>query len=186
MEKKVIAIVGLAGTGKSIATEYSQKKYNLESIYFGGFVLKEVQKRGLEITSNNERIVREDLRIMYGMDIMAKLAHREIKTSLKQNKNVIIDGLYSFSEYTFLKQLFKERLILIAIHADKEIRYHRLMQREIRPLNTEEVDKRDYLEITMIEKGGPIAIADFHILNNKSENDLFTNIDIIFNNKLFK
>ena len=29
-----------------------------------------------------------------------------------------------------------------------------------------EVDRRDYTEIENIEKGGPIAIADYHILNN--------------------
>ena len=57
-------------------------------------------------------------------------------------------------------------LIVVAIHSDKALRYERLAQRKFRPLTKTEVDRRDYTEIENIEKGGPIAIADYHILNN--------------------
>ncbi len=184
MNSKIIAIVGLAGTGKSLAAGYLKKKLKLKSIYFGGYVLKEVKKRKLEINSNNERIVREDLRVMHGMDVIARMAYKEIKASTDLKKNIIVDGLYSFSEYIYLKEILKENLILIAIHANKSTRYERLKKRPLRPLDKDEVDKRDYLEITMIEKGGPIAIADYHILNNDAADHLYTQIDLVVNAKL--
>lgn len=176
---KVIAIVGLSGTGKSVATDYLKNKYQLTSIYFGGYVLEEVKKRGLEVNSSNERIVREDLRAENGMDAIAKLAIDEINDLLQKDKHIIIDGLYSFTEYIFLKNILHNQLVLIATHSEKAIRYERLANRPIRPLTKEEVEKRDFLEIAMIEKGGPIAIADYHILNNKDEEYLYNTLDDI-------
>lgn len=177
---KVLAIVGLSGTGKSVATEYLKTRHQLTSIYFGGYVLEEVKKRGLEVNSSNERIVREDLRAINGMDAIAKLAIDEINTLLKENKHIIIDGLYSFTEYSFLKNILHDQLVLIATHSEKAIRYERLAQRPVRPLAKEEVEMRDYLEIAMIEKGGPIAIADYHILNNSGTDHLYKELDNIF------
>jgi dephospho-CoA kinase len=184
MSSKIIAIVGLAGTGKSLAAEYIKKKYSLKSIYFGGYILKEVKKRKLEVNSNNERIVREDLRVMHGMDVIARMAYKEIDNNRQQGKNIIIDGLYSFAEYIFLKEALRDNLVLIAVHSNKEIRYQRLKKRPVRPLNKDEVDRRDYLEITMIEKGGPIAIADYHLLNNGQADTLYEGIDKVLNLKL--
>ena len=118
------------------------------------------------------------------MDVIAKLALPEINEKLEAKGNVIIDGLYSFAEYVYLKNIFQEQLILIATHTEKKIRYERLSNRQIRPLKKEEVDKRDFLEITMIEKGGPIAIADFHILNNAETHHLYKEIDSLFRRKI--
>lgn len=177
---KVIAIVGLSGTGKSVATEYLKDTYQLASIYFGGYVLAEVKKRGLEVNSNNERMIREDLRAINGMDAIAKLAIEEINLLLQKDKHIIIDGLYSFTEYIFLRDILHEQLVLIATHSEKAIRYERLAQRPVRPLTKEEVEKRDFLEIAMIEKGGPIAIADYHIINNSGTDHLYKELDSIF------
>jgi dephospho-CoA kinase len=175
----VIATVGLCGTGKSVATRYIEEKFQFKSIYFGGFVLEEVKKRNLEINSTNEKMVREDLRKQEGLDVMAKKALGTIETYLAEGTNVIIDGLYSFSEYTYLKEKFPTQLFIIAIHSPRKVRYRRLGKRNIRPLTPQQVDERDYAEIKNIEKAGPIAIADYHIINNKSVQDLQRNIEKI-------
>ena len=47
-------------------------------------------------------------------------------------------------------------------------RYARLSKRKVRPLNTEEAAGRDKAEIENVNKGGPIAMADFTILNELS------------------
>lgn len=60
--------------------------------------------------------------------------------------------MYSFSEYKFLKAKFSHDLVVIAVHATKEIRYTRLQTRKVRPLTREQVDARDYAEIENIEK----------------------------------
>jgi dephospho-CoA kinase len=176
----ITALVGMCGTGKSVAAGYIEKEYGFRAVYFGGFVLEEVKHRNLEIDSGNEKMVREDLRSQHGPAVMAKLAEKKIGHYLSQGSNVICDGLYSFSEYTYLKEKYGKQLVVIAVHSEKKLRYQRLGIREVRPLTPQEVDKRDYTEIKNIEKAGPIAIADYHLLNNGTVEELETQIKTIF------
>jgi dephospho-CoA kinase len=179
-KNRIVAIVGMCGTGKSVVTKYIVETFKFESIYYGGFVLEEVKRRNLEINSVNEKNVREELRHKQGLDVMAKMSVDKINVYLSGCKDVIIDGLYSFSEYLFLKEKYGESLTIIALHSSRQTRYRRLSHRKVRPLTPEQVDKRDYNEIKNIEKAGPIAIADFHIINNNSFPKLRSHIDYIF------
>jgi len=54
---KIVAIVGMCGSGKSIASEYYEAR-GYKKVYFGGVVLEEVKKLGLDITPENEKYVR--------------------------------------------------------------------------------------------------------------------------------
>ena len=58
-------------------------------------------------------------------------------------------------------------------------RHKRLAEREIRPINRDEAAKRDWAEIESLEKGGPIAIADYYIVNNGSLGHFHDQIDEI-------
>lgn len=173
MNNIVISTVGLCGTGKSEVSNYIKEKFFFHRIYFGGFVLEEIKKRNLEINNLNEKIVRENLRERLGMAAMAIISYEEILRSLSSEKNVIIDGLYSFSEYEFLKEKLQDSFFLLALHSRKAIRYERLKNREIRSLSKDEVDQRDYFEIKNLEKANPIVLADFHIINDGSMGKLF-------------
>jgi len=86
--------------------------------------------------------------------------------------NVVIDGLYSWEEYTFLKDYCGENLYLVAVWVSPGTRYARLTGRLDRPLTLEEAANRDRAEIENINKGGPIAMADFTIINESSLEDL--------------
>lgn len=114
--------------------------------------MNETITRGYEVTPENERIVREDLRAQRGLAAIAKIALPEIESCLSSNQSVVIDGMYSFSEYKLLKAHFQDTLVVVAVHASKPLRYQRLATRKIRPLTKEEVDRRDYAEIEHIEK----------------------------------
>ncbi len=167
--KKLIAIVGMSGSGKSVASDYLES-IGFKKIYFGGVVLAELKKRKMEITPNNEKNVREDLRREFGMAAMAIKLLPEIKKSIKKY-DTVLDGLYSWDEYIVLKNEFKDDLKLICVVTDKALRYARVGQRPERPLNREEIEKRDYAEIENLAKGGPISIADYFILNNGTIKD---------------
>lgn len=162
---KLVAIIGMSGSGKSVATDYLKNK-GWNKIYFGGVVLDQLKENHLEITPDNEKKMRESLRKKYGMAAMAIILLPQITESIKK-QDTVLDGLYSWDEYLVLKEKFSN-LKLICVIADKDIRYHRVAIRKIRGLNNEEVEKRDYAEIENLAKGGPIAISDYYIFNNGS------------------
>lgn len=181
MGNVITAIVGMCGTGKSVAAKYIEETFNFKSVYFGGYILEEVKNRNLEVNRTNEKIVREDLRDKYGLDVVARRASDAIKSYLADGSSVIIDGLYSFSEYLYLKEKFAAQLIMLAVHTSRKLRYQRLGARKVRPLTSAQVDERDLMEIKNIEKGGPIAIADYHIVNDGTIQDLHKSIERFFN-----
>lgn len=161
---KIIAIVGMCGSGKSVASEILEN-LNYQKVYFGGVTLDKMREEGIEITPSNEKEMRERLRREYGMGAYAILLLPKIK-ELASKGNVVLDGLYSWDELKILKEELGESLSVIAIIVDKEIRYDRLAIRDVRPLNREEAISRDLSEIENIAKAGPIAYADYYIDNN--------------------
>lgn len=163
---KIISVVWMAWTWKSVFIEHLNK-LSIPSIYFWWFVLNEVKKRWLENTQDSEKLVREDLRSTHWNAAMAILAEDYIKKyELSWKEYISLDAIYSFSEYKHLKHIYKDNLITVAIHAPKYLRYERLSKREVRSLDKKWVDNRDYAEIENIEKWWPIAIADYHIIND--------------------
>lgn len=176
---QIIAFVGLAGSGKSTAVTYLTDK-GYPKVYFGGIVLDEIEARGLERNPENEKIVREALRNELGPDVLAQkiIAQIEHLHSAGQ-RQIVIDGLYSWSEYKALKHAFPGELTVVAVTAPRHLRYHRLTTRPIRPFTEQEAAQRDWDEIEHLEKGGPIAIADYTLLNTGEPSDLFDALESV-------
>ncbi|MFC2012037.1 AAA family ATPase [Chloroflexota bacterium] len=167
---KVVSIVGMAGSGKTeVARLFEQNGFT--RIRFGDITDREVEKRGLGLNEENERKVRELLRKEHGMEAYAKLNLPAIDSALEKS-DVVIDGLYSWEEYSFLKEYYRDKFSVVAVWASPEIRYARLTGRKNRGLTREEAAGRDRAEIENINKGGPIAMADFTIINESSLEDL--------------
>jgi len=167
---KVVSVVGMAGAGKSeVAHLFARKGF--VRIRFGDVTDDEVSKRGLVLNEANERSVRELLRKEHGMAAYAELNLPRIETALKTS-GVVIDGLYSWEEYIHLKDHFGEDMCLVAVWASPATRYARLGRRRERPLTPEEAAGRDRAEIENLNKGGPIAVADFLVINESGLDDL--------------
>ena len=172
----IVAFVGMSGVGKSEAVRLFASLGDFEQIYFGGLVLEEVKRRGLPVGEETEGAVSRELREAHGMAAMAVLSTPKIDAAREASRAVLIDGLYSYSELTHLKGRYGDALALVAVHARKALRVARLGARPVRPLTPAEVDERDRREIETIEKGGPIAIADYHIVNDAGLAELETAI----------
>lgn len=185
--KKVVAIVGMCGSGKSeVADRFIKNGYYY--IRIGQITLDEVKRRGLEVKEENERTVREELRKKYGMGAFAILNLPKIDQALGQS-NVVADGLYSWSEYKVFKEKYKENFLVVAVYAPPLLRYSRLAERskryqedpkmKYRSFSPVEALSRDYAEIENLEKGGPIVMADYLIVNDGTIDDLNKKIDQI-------
>ncbi len=164
MKNKIVAIVGMCGSGKSVVTEMFCAD-GFDKVYFGQLTIDELNAKNMPVNEQNEKMIREHLRSTLGQGAFAiKLYDKILDKSLRSP--VILDGLYSWSEYKYLKEKLGDQLVVLAIVTNSSVRYNRLANRQIRPLNTSNAIARDYAEIENIEKGGPIAIADYYIVNN--------------------
>ncbi|MBI4186428.1 MAG: AAA family ATPase [Chloroflexi bacterium] len=167
---KVVSIVGMPGAGKSEVARMFEASGFIR-VRFGDITDDGVKKRGLELNEDNERRIRELLRKEHGMAAYAKLNLPRIDSALK-HADVVIDGLYSWEEYTFLKANYGDEFHVVAVWASPGTRYARLAARPSRPLTLEEAVSRDRAEIENVNKGGPIAMADFTIINESSLENL--------------
>ena len=86
---------------------------------------------------------------------------------------------HSWEEYALLKGRYPDAFTVIAVWASPETRYHRLATRAVRPLTREEAISRDIAEIENTNKGGPIAMADFIIVNESSVEDMRREVERI-------
>lgn len=178
-QKKVITLVGMPGAGKSSCVDYLTGK-GLPKVYFGGITLDEIKKRGLDVNAENEKFVREDIRAQEGKDAYAQRIVAQIKQLFDEGHEVVVaDGLYSWSEYKVFKNEFGDDAVIIALAADRQLRHERLAKRPVRPLTNAEVTAREYAEIENIEKGGPIANADYTILNNDTPEETLAALDAV-------
>jgi dephospho-CoA kinase len=159
----VIAVVGLAGSGKTEVVRYLESK-GLPKVYFGAPVFEELTRRGLPISEANERVARLDLRKTHGMAAMAILCLPEIE-KLYATNHVVIESHYSWEEYLVLRERFDNRFMIIAVYAPPGLRYARLRERSERPLTQEEAWSRDKSQIEDSHQAGPIAMADYTIDN---------------------
>ena len=170
MTNKVVAIVGMTGSGKSeVAKMFAARDF--ARIRFGDITDVEVRKRGLPLNEENERLVRESLRKTHGMAAYAMLNLPGIDSALRKSA-VVIDGLYSWEEHTFLKGHYGENFVVVAVYASPGTRYKRLSTRVERGLGREDAASRDKAEIENINKGGPIAMADYTVINESFLNEL--------------
>lgn len=181
MKPKVIAIVGMPGSGKGTIVDHLEQNYQLPSVYFGGMVYDEIRARGLDIVMD-ERAVREDMRAQEGPAVLAKRATLKTRELLNGGAAaVILDGLYSWSEDKYLRHEFGDELVTVAAVNPKHVRYERVIARKDahRPYTLGQIQLRDIEEIENIEKGGPIAFADYYLANAKDIDELRSQIDTL-------
>jgi len=175
--KKIICVVGMAGAGKSLVSDELVKQ-GYKFLRFGQITLDKVKEQGLKPIEANEKKIREEIRKKHGMGAFALLNIPKLDELLKKS-NVVVDGLYSWSEYKILKEKYGDTMSVVTVYAPSELRYQRLENRAVkddekqrfRSFSKKEAQARDYAEIENIEKGGPIAMADFTIDNTGTKEE---------------
>ena len=172
---KIYAVVGMCGSGKSEVVKYFVS-HGYQRVYFGDVVLNELKKNSLEINEKNEKYIREKLRTDFGMAVMALKSLDKIRY-LHSLGNVVIESLYSWEEFKTIKEEFGDIFKLIAVYTTKKLRYQRLANRPFRPLN--KAVARDYAEIENLNKGGPIAFADYTVINDGTLEELFDKLSLL-------
>lgn len=182
---KILAFVGMPGAGVSSSVSHITAKGH-PRIYTGGVVYDEMRARNIEITAESQKKFREEMRQEHGNQYFIQKSVEQMNRLIEAGQRyLVLDGLYSWSEYKYLKREFPGELTVVAIVAPRKIRHRRLAQRPERPFTELEATQRDWAEIEYLEKGGPIAIADHFIVNDGSLADLHDKLGEIVNDTHF-
>lgn len=186
MINKLICISGMCGSGKSAVSDYLRQKRDFGYVRFGQITMDKIIEQGQEPSEALEREIREGFRKKHGMAAFAILNMPKFDELLKKG-DVIGDDLMSWEEYIELKKKYGENVIFIAIYAPPKIRYQRLESRSnkhggdrskrYRSFTKKEAASRDEAEIENLHKAGPIAMADYTLINTSSLKHLQRQID---------
>lgn len=175
--RKAFGIVGMPGSGKSIAVE-AAKTFNIPVISMGDVVRETAESKGMNLSPSELGNLAVELRREGGNAVIANMCLprvRELKSDL-----LLIDGLRSMSEVdTFQTRVNK--LLIIAIHVSPKTRFDRLRQRgrPDDPKTWMEFRQRDLREIE-IGLGEVIALADFMIVNEGTKDETMKALKRIF------
>ena len=92
---------------------------------------------------------------------------------------VVIDGLRSWEEYAYMKNKFKKtKLVVLALYADKELRYKRIEKRGYR--NHLAGEDRDLDELVGINMAPTIGFADYFVDANSTLEDLKDKLEVVY------
>lgn len=173
----ILAFVGLPGAGISTAVEYLKSKH-FPSVYFGGVILEAMEQAGMDDTPENEQLFRESYRAKEGNDAVVNQIIPQIHSLAKAGQHrIVADGLCSWTEYKVMRHEFPGQITVVAVTAPRLLRHRRLAGRSHRALTGAQAEARDWAEIENLEKGGPIALADYSIPNDTSREQFLTRID---------
>lgn len=162
----VIATVGLPGSGKGEAATVAEE-LEIPVVVMGDIIREECRKRDLDPSIHHGEVAK-DLREENGPAAIAELSLPRIKTYLRGNDIVLVDGIRSDKELEIFREEF-DGFQLISIEAPFETRLERLDDRERDSTDTKEksLRKREQRELDF-GMGEAMDQADIQIKNTGS------------------
>jgi len=167
-KKRVIAILGMPGAGKGIASE-AARRLGLEVLVLGDVIREETERRGLEPTPENVGSVMLQVRRDEGPAVVVRRLVPKIEASGSQT--LIIEGIRSEDEVQELRS--KYEVVTVGIHASPKTRFQRLLARgrSDDPKTWNTFYERDSRELN-VGLCRVIALADILLLNEGTIEEL--------------
>lgn len=185
-KSSIIGITGAFGSGKSTAAKYLESK-GFRKITLSMFLEEEAKKRGVKkITRKVLQDIGNELRNKYGSGFLARKAIDYLEGN--GIHNIVIDGIRNIGEVEELSK--KGRFVLVAVIANRKIRFERAKKRKGREKLTPEVFKKlDMRDLGIgenhlgLQVAYCIAMSDIFISNNKNKKRFMEKLKI-FEEKL--
>lgn len=176
----IIGLTGRIAAGKGYVVAYLLEK-SFKYTTLSQLIRDELSRRGLEVTRKNLQDIGNEVREKEGATAWIK----RLVQNLKENENYIVDGIRNPGEINELKK--HKDFFLIALDAPQLTRFERVVQRNKAsdPKTWEgflEMDTRDFGEDNPLgqQVGKCMQVADFHIMNDLSVEELNKKIDDVF------
>ena len=177
----IIGITGTLGAGKGTIVEYLIEKRQFLHYSVRSYLIEEAERRGLPINRDTFVVVANELRATHCPSFITD----ELFNRAQQNgQNAIIESIRTPGEIDSLRQ--KGNFVLLAVDADPEIRYKRIVGRnsETDHVSFETFIENEQREMTSTDPNKQnlskcIQMADFTLQNNGDFEALYQQIDDI-------
>lgn len=120
----IIGITGTLGAGKGTIVDFLVQNKKFKHYSVRGFLLKEINKRGMPENRDSMVEIANELRQKNGSSYIVEQLFLEAK---ENNSKTIIESIRNIGEIEALKKL--GNFILIGVDADPKIRYERILNR---------------------------------------------------------
>ena len=178
-EGLLIGITGGFGSGKSTASSFFESK-GFKTIILSLFLEEEAKRRGFKkITRKILQNIGNEWRKNFGSGVLAEKAIACIKKG--KIKRAVIDGIRNLREVERLRK--EKNFVLLAIIADKKIRFERLKNLKRREKLTWELFRKlDRRDMGLGQKQTGLRVlaclrkADSYIENNQSLGEFKNNL----------
>jgi dephospho-CoA kinase len=164
-KQKLLVIVGMPGSGKSVAAEEA-RRLKISAVKFGEVVYEEVKRRKLALTKENIALVSNWFHSSHVRLMVARLRRK-----IPKGEFALVDGARDPKQVAELKKHY--RIELLAITAPATVRWRRELKRK----RTEDIatladlKKRDKRELGY-GLGKLIRKADYRIANTGTRKQL--------------
>ena len=165
---KVIAIVGLPGSGKSEAAAVAREE-GVPVLTMGDVIRAECRERGLEITEETMGTVATDLREQGGDAAVADRSLPLIEAHMAEHETVLVDGIRGIAEVERFVDAFGEAFSLVSVEVPFDTRLQRIRERGRDPTaeSRADLEGRDERELGY-GMGEAMNAADVTIRNTGS------------------
>jgi dephospho-CoA kinase len=119
----IIGIAGSFGAGKGTVVEYLKKEKGFTHYSASGFIVEEIERRGLETNRDNMAIVANELRTNHGPSYIIDSLYARAKAF---GGDVVIESLRAVAEVKRIKELGGK---VLGVDADSELRFERSIAR---------------------------------------------------------
>lgn len=170
----VIGITGLAGSGKTLLSDYLQRT-GIHVFRTGDVVREIANSRGIPHTSLGK--ISHEFLPSENTEIIKNICYRI--DNLRQERFVVVEGIKKMSEVEVLRKNYNT--CIVAILASKETRFKRLLNRNRYddPISIDYLKERDERELKY-GIGNVIALADCYFINEGKKEALIDNFSKAF------
>src|SRR3989344_315123 len=156
----ILGIAGTDGAGKGTVDKYLVNKKGFVHYSARAIWVEEIEKRGMESTRSNMRLIANEFRSKQGNDFLITYYLKKIE--VERPENTVIESLRATAEAVTLKE---HGGVLLAVDADQRLRYQRVQARRS---SSDAVSYEQFVAHEELEKNDP----DPHGMQKQTEMEM--------------